>query len=161
VILRAVTRLNTLSGLQHRRHYKAGLGRPGGPNQRSGRDGESLTLEVPVGTLVRDATRGHVLRDLDEAGTSFIIAPGGGGGRGNTRFKHAANQTPRRATPGQPGQTRRLRLELRLVADVGLVGRAELRQVDLPEPCLRGPAQGGRLSLHDVAPGARHRAGRR
>ena len=122
VILRAVARLNTLSGLQHRRHYKAGLGRPGGPNQRSGRDGESLTLELPVGTLVRDAVRGHVLRDLDEAGISFVVAPGGGGGRGNTRFKHATNQTPRRATPGQAGQTRRLRLELRLVADVGLVG---------------------------------------
>ena len=122
VILRAVTRLNTLAGLQHRRHYKAWPGRPGGANQRSGKNGVSLTLELPVGTIVRDATRGHVLRDLDAPGVEFVVAPGGGGGKGNTRFKHASNQTPRRATPGKPGQTRRLRLELRLVADVGIVG---------------------------------------
>jgi GTP-binding protein len=122
VVLRAVTRLNTLAGLQHRRHYKAWPGRPGGPNQRSGKDGVSLTLDLPVGTIVRDAERGHVLRDLDTAGLAFVVAPGGGGGKGNTRFKHASNQTPRRATPGRPGQTRRLRLELRLVADAGIVG---------------------------------------
>ena len=122
VVLRAVARLNTLAGLQHRRHYKAGPGRPGGPSQRSGRAGAALMLDVPVGTLVRDAARGHVLRDLDTAGLSFVVAPGGAGGKGNARFKHATNQTPRRATPGKPGQTRRLRLELRLVADVGIVG---------------------------------------
>ena len=140
IVLRAVARLNTLSGLQHRRHYKAWPGRPGGPNQRSGKDGVSLTLEVPVGTIVRDAGRGHVLRDLDTAGLAFVVAPGGAGGKGNTRFKHASNQTPRRATPGKPGETRRLRLELRLVADVGIVGEPNagkstfLRRVSAARP---------------------------
>jgi len=122
VILRAAARLNTLAGLQHRRHYKALPGRPGGAGQRSGKDGSPLLLEVPVGTIVRDAARGHVLRDLDAPGVEFVVAPGGAGGQGNTRFKHATNQAPRRATPGRPGQSRRLRLELRLVADVGIVG---------------------------------------
>jgi GTPase len=122
VVLRAVSRLNTLSCLQHRRHYKASPGRPGGVNQRTGKNGLSLTLEVPVGTIVRDAQRGHVLRDLDRAGLEFVVAAGGGGGKGNTRFAHSTNQTPRRATPGKPGVTRRLRFELRLVADVGIVG---------------------------------------
>jgi len=122
VVIRASTHLNTLAGLQHRRHYRAGNGAPGGPNQRSGRDGASLLIEVPVGTLVRDAERGHVLRDLDHADVQFVVAAGGAGGRGNKHFAHATNQTPRRSTPGRPGATRALRLELRLVADVGLVG---------------------------------------
>ncbi len=122
VVLRANPHLNTLTGLQHRRRYRAGDGRPGGPNNCSGRDGAALTLEVPVGTLLRDAERGHVLRDLDVAGAECVLVKGGAGGRGNTRFAHSTNRAPRRCTPGQPGETRRLRLELRLVADVGLVG---------------------------------------
>ncbi len=122
VAIRASIHLNTLSGLQHRRHYRAGNGRPGGSNQCSGHAGESLELEVPVGTIVRDAERGHVLRDLDRPGVRFVVAPGGAGGRGNKHFAHATNQVPRRSTPGRPGETRHLRLELRLVADVGLVG---------------------------------------
>lgn len=122
VVLRADGHLNTLSCLQHRRRYRAGNGQPGGPNNRSGRQGESLQLAVPVGTLVRDAERGHVLRDLDQVGATCVVVRGGAGGRGNSRFKHATNRTPRQSTPGRPGETRRLRLELRLVADVGLVG---------------------------------------
>src|SRR5262245_59973427 len=122
VLLRANPHLSTLSRLQHRRHYRAGNGRPGGSRNCTGRDGESLVLDVPVGTLVRDAERGHVLRDLERAGSSCVIVKGGAAGRGNVRFAHATNQAPRRSTPGQPGETRRLRLELRLVADAGLVG---------------------------------------
>ncbi|MHC5209663.1 MAG: GTPase ObgE [Planctomycetota bacterium] len=122
VVLRAVSRLNTLAGLQHRRRYKAGVGRQGEGGNRSGRAGESLVIELPVGTLVRDAERGHVLRDLDAPDVECVIVAGGAGGRGNRHFASATNQTPRRATPGRPGLTRSLRLELRLVADVGLAG---------------------------------------
>lgn len=122
VVLRASPHLNTLTGLQHRRRYRADDGQPGGPNNRSGRAGADLLLEVPVGTLVRDAARDHVLRDLDAPGAECVVVRGGAGGRGNARFAHATNRAPRRCTPGQPGEARRLRLELRLVADVGLVG---------------------------------------
>jgi GTP-binding protein len=122
VIIRSSTHLNTLAGLQHRRRYRAGDGRPGGSRLCTGRDGESLVLEVPVGTLVKDAERGHVLKDLDRPEVDVVVVPGGAGGRGNKHFAHATNQTPRRATSGRTGQTRRLLLELRLVADVGLVG---------------------------------------
>ncbi len=122
VILRAVARLDTLAGVQHGRHYRAGHGERGGGGQCTGRDGESLTIEVPAGTIIRDAERGHVLRDLVADGDSVVVATGGAGGKGNRRFAHSTNQTPRRATPGHPGESRRLRLELRLVADVGLVG---------------------------------------
>ncbi|MBM3985020.1 MAG: GTPase ObgE [Planctomycetes bacterium] len=122
VVLRATPHLNTLTGLQHRRRYRADDGQPGGVNNRSGRAGADLLLEVPVGTLVRDAARDHVLRDLDVPGAECVVVRGGAGGRGNARFAHSTNRAPRRCTPGQPGETRRLRLELRLVADVGLVG---------------------------------------
>jgi GTPase len=122
VVLRSTIHLSTLAGLQHRRNYRAGNGAPGGANNRTGRDGESLLIEVPVGTLVRDRERGHVLRDLSTAGMEFVVVAGGRGGKGNKHFAHSTNQTPRRSTQGQTGQVRELKLELRLVADVGLVG---------------------------------------
>jgi GTPase len=122
VILRANPHLNTLAALRHRRHVRATDGRPGMPKNCFGRAGEDAVVEVPVGTLVRDAARGNVLRDLDRAGAELVIVPGGAGGRGNSRFKHALNRTPRQSTPGRPGETRKLQLELRLVADVGVVG---------------------------------------
>lgn len=122
VILRANPHLNTLSALRHRRHVRAPDGRPGGPKDCSGRSGEDCVVEVPVGTIVRDAARGQQLRDLDKAGAEVVVVPGGAGGRGNASFKHALNRTPRTSTPGQPGVVRKLRLELRLVADVGLIG---------------------------------------
>jgi GTP-binding protein len=108
--------------MQHGRHYKAGVGQPGEGGNRSGRAGESLVVELPIGTLVRDAERGHVLRDLETPDVEFVVVAGGAGGRGNKHYASATNQTPRRASPGRPGVTRALRLELRLVADVGLVG---------------------------------------
>ena len=122
VILRAVGRLNTLAGIQHARHYRAENGSPGGTANRHGANGEDLVLEVPVGTLVRDAERGHVLRDLRHEGDEVVIAGGGTGGKGNKHFANATNRAPRESTPGRPSESRRLRLELRLVADVGLVG---------------------------------------
>ncbi len=122
VILRAVSNRNTLAGIQHGRHYRAVGGGPGGTSLKNGRAGEDLILEVPVGTLVRDAERGHVLRDLDRAGLEVAMVSGGRGGRGNKHFAGPTNQVPRKSTPGRDGETRRLRLELQLVADVGLVG---------------------------------------
>jgi GTP-binding protein len=122
VVLRSTVHLNTLAALQHRRIFRAANGEPGGPNNRTGRDGESIVIEVPVGTLVRDAGRGHVLRDLSVPGIEFVVVAGGRGGKGNKHFAHSTNQTPRRATEGQPGDERELLLELQLVADVGLVG---------------------------------------
>jgi len=122
VVLRANPNVNTLAGIQHGRHYRAGAGRAGGGSNKSGLAGEPLLIEVPVGTLVRDAERGHVLRDLDRPGLELTVVQGGAGGRGNRHFAHATNQTPRQATSGRPAETRRLRLELRLVADVGIVG---------------------------------------
>ncbi|GJM22318.1 MAG: GTPase Obg [Planctomycetota bacterium] len=122
VILRAVIHLNTLGGLQHKRKYSADNGGGGGTALKSGKRGDDLVLEVPVGTLVKDAQRGHVLKDLAVADDEVVVVQGGVGGKGNKHFAHATNQAPRRTTEGQPGETRRLKLELRLVADVGLVG---------------------------------------
>ena len=122
VILRGVSNLNTLAGIQHLRTYRADSGRSGGTANKTGRRGPALVIELPVGTLVRDAERGHVLRDLAGEGDELIIAHGGKGGRGNKSYASATNRTPRQSTSGLPGETRRLRLELRLVADVGLLG---------------------------------------
>ena len=122
VVLRAAPNRNTLAGIQHGRHYKAGSGRPGGTANKQGAAGERLVIEVPVGTLVKDAARGHVLRDLDAPDLEVAIVQGGAGGRGNKHFASATNQAPRQSTQGKPSETRKLTLELRLVADVGLVG---------------------------------------
>ena len=122
VILRSNPNVATLAGLQPGRIYKAGAGRPGGGANKKGGDGESLVVEVPVGTLVRDAERGHVLRDLDRPDIEFAVVRGGDGGHGNTHFASSTNRVPRQCTAGRPGEKRALRLELRLVADVGLVG---------------------------------------
>lgn len=122
VVLLADPSCTTLIGIQHGRNYRAKGGQPGGAANCSGRGAEDLVLPVPVGTLVRDADRGHVLRDLSEAGERVVIVAGGRGGRGNKHFANSTNRTPRQSTPGGPGETRRVKLELRLVADVGLVG---------------------------------------
>jgi len=122
VVLRAVVHLNTLGNLQHKRTYRAPDGAPGGTALKRGKDGGDLVLDVPVGTLVKDAARGHILRDLAHDGDEVVVVQGGTGGRGNKHFTHATNQAPRRTSEGQPGESRRLKLELRLVADVGLVG---------------------------------------
>ncbi len=122
VIVRANEHIDTLQAITSGRHYRAPHGEGGGSNLKHGASGEPIVLEVPVGTLIRDAERGHVLRDLDEHGLECVIVEGGAGGRGNKHFAHATNQTPTRITEGKEGATRALQLELRLVADVGLVG---------------------------------------
>lgn len=122
IVLRADGNLTTLAGIQHLRHYKAEGGRPGGTQVRHGRQGQDLVIDVPVGTLIKDSERGHVLKDLAADGDQVVLVEGGAGGKGNKHFANATNRAPRKAGRGQPGETRRLVLELRLVADVGLVG---------------------------------------
>lgn len=122
VIFRADVQLHTLLDHRYRRSYAAESGARGGSSRRTGRSGEDLVIRVPCGTIVRDATSGEVIADLVANGDQFIVARGGIGGRGNAQFTTAVQQTPRFAEPGRPGRTVELALELKLIADVGLVG---------------------------------------
>lgn len=112
----------TLYPFRFQRIFKAENGAPGEGNQRSGKAGADLTIEVPPGTLVFDADSGELIRDLVAPEDAVVVATGGRGGKGNTHFKTSTHQTPRFAQPGEPGQTRQLRLELKLLADVGIIG---------------------------------------
>jgi GTP-binding protein len=122
VILVADPHLSTLLDYRYRHVYIAENGRPGEGNNRTGRSGAPLELRVPCGTLVRDAITGEILGDLTEPGQRLVVARGGRGGRGNAAFATPTNRAPRFAEPGQPGEERLLQLELKLLADVGLVG---------------------------------------
>ncbi len=121
VILEAAADVSSLAGLAHAGELRAEDGRPGSGGRRTGRDGRDLVLRVPVGTVVRDQ-EGAVLADLAAPGERALVARGGAGGRGNARFASPVRRAPDFAEPGLSGQQRRLRLELRLIADVGLVG---------------------------------------
>ncbi len=114
--------LSTLLDFRYRHHLKAGRARHGEGSNRHGRDGEDVVVPVPVGTIVRDADSRDLLADMIEPGQRLIAARGGRGGRGNAHFATPTHQAPRRAEPGQPGEERWVELELRLIADVGLVG---------------------------------------
>lgn len=114
--------LNTLIAFTRQTHFKAADGNPGGSSNKTGRSGADLSVEVPPGTIVRDAQTGAVLADLVERDQRVLVASGGRGGRGNSRFASSTNQAPRIAEKGVPGETRQLKLELKLLADIGLVG---------------------------------------
>ncbi|GBC59326.1 GTPase CgtA [Desulfonema ishimotonii] len=122
VILKASPRKRTLYQFRFKRLFRAENGRGGEGSQRTGRNGGDIVLEIPPGTLVSDAETGELLRDFTVVGETFVIASGGRGGLGNVRFKSSTNRTPRYAQPGEPGQTRTLKMELKLLADVGLMG---------------------------------------
>ena len=122
VILAADGSLQTLMDIPQRTVYQAENGRPGEGSNKQGRKGADCTLKVPVGTIVRDADEGIILKDLAVETDQCIVARGGRAGKGNKHFASATNRTPREATSGNPGQERRLALELRLVADVGIIG---------------------------------------
>ncbi|MHC5023847.1 MAG: GTPase ObgE [Planctomycetota bacterium] len=122
VILVGDGSVTTLLPLTPRPHYRATNGRPGMGKSMHGADGDDRVVAVPLGTLVYDADGGDLLVDISEAGERFVVARGGRGGFGNEHFKSATNQTPREATPGEAWEERTLRLELKLIADVGLVG---------------------------------------
>lgn len=120
VVLVADPNEASLSAFRDRRSFRAPNGRPGEGGRRTGRDGETLVLRVPPGTVVQED--GAVLADLDAPGAQFVVAAGGGGGRGNARFATSTRQAPRVSELGEPGERRRVHLELKLIADVGLVG---------------------------------------
>jgi len=122
VILVADGQLATLLDYSYKRVYKAPRGMHGGGSNKTGRSGEHLSLRVPPGTIIRDADSGEVLGELLKEGDSVVVAEGGRGGRGNARFKTATRQAPRHWEPGREGEERTLELELKLIADVGLVG---------------------------------------
>ena len=122
VIFHARPGLDTLLDVRSRYHWIAVSGEPGRSKDMIGASGDDLTIEVPPGTLIYDKDKGVLLKDLNQPEMRVVVARGGKGGRGNGRFATATNQTPRFAEPGRPGEQRRLRLELKLIADVGLVG---------------------------------------
>ena len=122
VIIRGNKNLWTLLGFKVKRHFRAGHGENGGRQRSTGANGEDVILEVPLGTVVRDSETGIELFEITDEGQEEIAAEGGLGGRGNWHFKSATNQTPRYAQPGIPGEEKNLTLELKVLADVGLVG---------------------------------------
>lgn len=122
MILKADSQITTLLDFRYQQHYRANRGQHGKGKNQEGRSAPPLILPVPVGTIVRDAVSGEILRDFTKKGETFIVARGGWGGRGNAHFATPTLQAPRHAEPGQTGEERWLLLELKLMADVGIVG---------------------------------------
>lgn len=122
VILRVDSQISTLIDLRYQSQYRAQRGENGRHKNQHGKDGDDLVVNVPPGTLVKDAETGEILADMAASDAQFIAAAGGQGGRGNARFKSATNQAPRYVQPGIEGEERSLHLELKLLADVGIIG---------------------------------------
>jgi GTPase len=122
VYLKAASGINTLADFRIERTFKAQHGEPGGGNDCSGRGGQDLYVPVPIGTVVRDTETQEQLGDLTRDGEQLLVARGGKGGWGNQRFKSSTNRSPRQFGPGLPGEKRTLELELKVIADVGLLG---------------------------------------
>ena len=122
VWVEAVEGLNTLIDFRYQQHFFAKNGRGGAGRQKTGKDGDSIRLKVPVGTEILDETQEHVIADLTQNGQRVRLAEGGNGGFGNLHFKSSTNRAPRTANPGQEGQEFTLWLRLKLIADVGLLG---------------------------------------
>src|SRR5690242_14021761 len=122
IIVRAVADTDSLAEIVNRKHWRAAAGGRGGPDNCHGRRAPELVIPVPPGTLVYDRDRGNLLRDLQEAGEQVTAARGGRGGRGNKAFATATNRAPRQTQPGTPGEERWLVLELKVIADAGLIG---------------------------------------
>ena len=123
VIIQAANGVNHLATVAHRKRWKADRGKHGQGSNRNGRCGTDITIHVPPGTIVIDANKDFVLKDLAQPGDQVVAARGGSGGHGNAHFKSATNQAPRQWTSGEDGEQRRLILELKVIADVGLVGK--------------------------------------
>lgn len=122
VVLEADGNESSLFRISRQRAVRAESGRNGSGQNKQGRSGDDVHVAVPVGTQVLDLERGNLLADLDEPGARVVIARGGRGGRGNAHFASSTQQAPRHCEAGEPGEERKVRLELKLVADVGLVG---------------------------------------
>jgi GTP-binding protein len=135
VYFQAVDNLDTLIDFAGKHHWQAQKGQPGSGNNKHGANGDDLVIKVPPGTLIYDTEIDLLLKDLSEIDVKVCVCRGGRGGRGNKSFATATNQTPRNATPGKPGQERNLRLELKLIADVGLVGMPNAGKSTLISRC--------------------------
>jgi GTP-binding protein len=122
VYLVAEPSMNTLADFRVARKFKADAGQPGAGRNKTGRSGDDLEVQIPSGTVVHDVDTGELICDLTEPGQRQKIAEGGRGGLGNTRFKSSVNRAPRKITNGTPGEARHLKLELKVLADVGLLG---------------------------------------
>lgn len=122
VYLVADSAMNTLADFRVARKFRAESGQPGAGRNKTGRSGEDCEVRVPCGTVVHDVDTGELICDLTTEGQSQKVAEGGRGGLGNTRFKSSVNRAPRKTTPGTPGEGRHLELELKVLADVGLLG---------------------------------------
>ena len=123
VIIVAKNGVNHLTALAHHRFWRASSGSHGSGSNKAGRGAEDLVIEVPPGTVIMDAKAGFIIKDLTQDGDSIVAARGGDGGKGNTHFKSSVNRAPREATPGGEGEKRELLLELKVIADVGLIGK--------------------------------------
>ncbi len=135
VYFEAVADVDTLIDFASKRHWKAKNGLPGQGSNKSGAAGDDLIIRVPAGTIIYDTDHDIMLKDMDKPGMKVCICKGGHHGRGNTRFASATNQTPRKYTLGKPGQDRNLRLELKLIADIGLVGLPNAGKSTLVSRC--------------------------
>jgi len=122
IMLKVSSQKRTLYQFRDRRHFRAQSGTPGQGRKKTGKSGKDVVIEIPPGTLVSDIETGGLIKDFVVPGEIFVLARGGRGGRGNARFKTSTNRTPRFSQPGEPGQTLKIRLELKLLADVGIVG---------------------------------------
>jgi GTP-binding protein len=122
IVIRAAEGHTNLAHLSHQRHWKAERGERGQGSDCFGKGGDDLIIEVPPGTLVRDRERGYLLRDLKEPGDQVIVARGGKGGHGNTHFKSSTNRAPRQVEKGHPPEARWITMELKVIADAGLIG---------------------------------------
>jgi GTP-binding protein len=122
IVLQTTARKRTLYHLQHKKHFKASNGSSGQGKKKTGANGQPLFIELPPGTIVADNETGEIIKDFVHPGEVFTVALGGRGGQGNARFKSSTHRAPRFAQPGEPGRTIMLKLELKLLADVGLVG---------------------------------------
>lgn len=122
IILKADPNLFTLLDFRYKRKYKAQNGEPGGNSRKDGKFGEDVVIKIPVGTIVKNAETGKVICDLNKVNEEIVLAKGGKGGKGNSNFATPTNQAPRKAEPGKEGESLRVIFELKLIADVGLVG---------------------------------------
>ena len=135
VYFQAVENLDTLLDFAGKHYWQARNGQPGSGNNKHGADGEDLIIKIPPGTLIYDSDLNLLLKDMNEAGLNVCVCRGGKGGKGNKAFATSTNQTPRYAEPGKKGQERNIRLELKLIADVGLVGMPNAGKSTLISRC--------------------------
>ncbi len=122
VVLVTTSRKRTLYQFRFQKHFKAKNGAHGRGKQKTGKNGQDFVIELPPGTLVTDAETGQIIKDFIKPGERLVLAKGGRGGQGNTRFKTSTNRSPRFAQPGEPAETKTIKLELKLLADVGIIG---------------------------------------